>query len=174
MTPALRYYRALVGAWSGRFTLTITDPRAFREGAAPWLTKLGLAPVALVPRLGVATMATTLQPQGDGDSPTFRHTTRVSRWGVTLFATDEVISLGDDGRSIHMSGSQRMGPGGAEPYESEGEVDEAATRATYRILWVGEPLVQRTAIVPEGLELSQETRWSRAMVLLRRVGGPAS
>lgn len=168
MDPALRYYRALVGAWSGRFTLAITDARALRQGSAPWLAKLGLSPLALVPGLGAATMATTLGPEGAAEARSFRHTTRVSRWGVTLFETDELIVLGGDGRSLRMTGSQRMGPGGAERYESEGEIDEAATRATYRIPWAGESLVQRTHIVPEGLELSQETRWSRAFVLLRR------
>lgn len=151
--PSLRYFRSLLGAWSGDF-----DFRA-KDGGRTGLRALG----ALARVFGPVRMATTLDPDGDG----FVHTTRVSKWGVTLYETTEHITLGGDGRSLAMKGEQRA-PFRTTPYESTGEIDEHATRATYRIPWAGLELVQRTRIVDEGLELEQETAASFGKVLLRR------
>jgi hypothetical protein len=51
-----------------------------------------------------------------------------------------------------------------------GEMDPSGERTTYRLVWLECPLVQRTRVVPEGLELTQETAWSFGEVLLRRRG----
>jgi len=157
--PVHRYYRALEGQWSGTLTLTITDPVALR--GYPLSTR---AMMTFSRLLGPVLMQTTLAASGAA----YRHTTRVSRAGIPLFVTSEIISPGDDGRSLRMSGEQRTSIGAVERYDADGEVDDSATRATYRIPWLGAPLVQRTRIVDEGLELTQETPWSRAEVLLRR------
>lgn len=156
--PARRYYRSLEGRWSGRFHFAVTDPRAGGEAAA-------LRRMAALSRLvGPASIATTLEAEGD----CFRHTTRISKWGATLYETAERIELRPDGRALVMSGELRAPFRPVERYEASGEIDERATGATYRIPWAGVEMVQRTAIVAEGLELSQETPWSRAYVLLRR------
>jgi hypothetical protein len=54
--------------------------------------------------------------------------------------------------------------------DARGEINAAATGATYRIPWIGGEMVQRTSVVPEGLALSQESPWFHAAVTLRRVG----
>lgn len=159
--PARRYYESLTDAWSGRFTIAVTDWRGGGRGAgAP---KAMAAAMRLV---GPALMETTLAAEGDD----FVHTTRVSKWGVTLLETRERIVLAGDGTSLAMTGEQRARFGASEPYEAEGEIDETATRATYRIPWAGVELVQRTRIVDggAGLELEQLTPFSRAFVVLRR------
>jgi hypothetical protein len=158
--PALRYYGSLVGRWSGRFEMTVTSSSALRGAAFP------VRILATMIRLfgGAAQMHTTLAPEGAG----FRHTTRVTKWGVRVFVTEEVISLQGDGRGLRMKGEQRRRFGAAEGYEAHGEIDETATRATYHLRWAGAEMTQRTAIVEEGLELTQETAWSRGYVLLRR------
>jgi hypothetical protein len=156
--PARRYYRSLEGRWSGRFHFTVTNASVGGEAAT-------LRRMAAISRLiGPATMATTLGAEGAG----FRHTTRVTKWGATLYETSEVLELNADGRTFAMRGEQRATLGPSELYEATGEVDETATRATYRIPWAGVELIQRTAIVAAGLELSQETPWSRGHVRLRR------
>jgi len=109
-------------------------------------------------------MQTTLE----GEGRSFRHTTRVRVWGLESFTTEERIELADDGRSLRMTGVQTPRFGRPERYEASGSIDETATRATYEITWLGCSLVQRTRIVPEGLELTQDTAWSHAEVLLRR------
>ncbi len=109
-------------------------------------------------------MKTTLRASGRD----YLHTTQVSRLGITLMRSREVITIGDDGRSIRMSGEQRPLIGPKELYESIGEIDDSATRATYRIPWAGTSMTQRTRIVSDGLALEQETAWSRGAVLLLR------
>jgi hypothetical protein len=162
---ARRYYESLLGSWSGRFSLAITDGTAAAKAPFAIRTAVRFARV-----VGGYVMSTTLRPSKSGDSPGYVHTTRVSSFGVPLFATEEVIVLHPDGRTFQMRGTQRPLIGADETYAADGEIDAAAKRATYQITWAGAPLVQRTTIVPEGLELSQDTAWSTAFVLLRRTG----
>lgn len=157
--PAPRYYTSLVGAWEGRFRIRITS--------RPELARLSLATRFLANAAhlaGAMSMKTTLE----GAGRSFRHTTHVSAFGLEQFTTDETIELDSDGRTFRMSGVQRPRVGKPETYDAHGSIDETATRATYEITWLGCPLVQRTRIVPEGLELTQDTAWSHAEVLLRR------
>jgi hypothetical protein len=158
---ARRYYRSLVGRWSGIFSFTVTAPAI--------LVGLGREArvTSLLARLASPTrMSTTLEASGDQ----FLHTTCVSKWGATAFRTRERMILHGGGRTLRLAGEQRWRLLRAVPYEAEGEVDATGTHATYRIPWCGVPMVQRMAIVPGGLELSQETGWSRGFVLLRRGG----
>lgn len=156
---AARYYSSLVGRWGGRFVFRVTreevlGQRRFGVRAVGRLTQL----------LGPLTFRTAL----DGAGRSYHHTTLVSAAGVTVFSTDETIELSDDDRSVRMRGVQRRRLGRTVSYDASGEVDDTATRATYLIDWLGEPLVQRLQVVSSGLALTQETAWSRGEVLLRR------
>lgn len=157
--PAHRYYRALEGCWAGGFRLAVTDWHAL--GGLTMATK---ATATLAHLVGATSMSTTLHASGRD----YLHTTRVRKWAIVAFETSEVITVGEDGRTFRLRGEQRPWLGRAERYEAHGEIDGSATRATYHIPWLGADMLQRTAIVPEGLELTQETAWSRAFVLLRR------
>ncbi len=53
-------------------------------------------------------------------------------------------------------------------YTAQGEIDERAAGATYRIPLLSAQVLQRTAITQTGLLLTQETPWMRAQVLLQR------
>ena len=154
--PAHRYYASLVGAWSGRFDLQVTDREAMRSAPFP-----ARASARLASPLGGYSMSTTLA----GTGRDWHHTTRVEKFGLTLFTSDETIAIADDGRSFRITGVQHPLVGPEERYEGPGEIDPSASGATYRITWAGAPLQQRTAILPEGLQLTQETAW---VVLLRR------
>ena len=159
--PARKYYESLVDAWSGRFTFEVTDWRAGGKGAGQVKAMGAVSRV-----IGPAWIATTLAAEGDH----FRHTTKVSKWGITVLETTELIVLADDGRTFAMTGEQRAPLAAAEHYEARGEIDESGTRATYWIPWSGVEMVQRTHIVDDGrgLELEQVTPFSRSFVLLRR------
>lgn len=161
--PASRYYASLVGSWEGSFRVRITNRAELSR--LPMLTWLTGNAAHLS---GAMWMQTTLE----GEGRSYRHTTRVRAWGVTSFTTEEDIELADDGRTLRMTGVQTPRFGKAERYDATGSIDEGATRATYEITWLGSPLVQRTRIVTEGLELTQDTSWSHAEVLLARRPSP--
>jgi hypothetical protein len=161
--PAFRYYSSLVGRWSGPFTFAVTDWRALRREPARTVLRVG-AMGALARLVGAATMKTTLHAAGAG----FKHTTRVEKGGVAVVETVEIITLLEGGRSFRLAGEQRSPFDPPAPYEASGEVDEDATRATYRIPWQGVTMRQQTAIVEGGLALSQATAWSYGSVVLRR------
>jgi len=167
--PALRYYRSLEGAWSGRLVFEITDTHALRTEKAS--VALPVASMALLSYLtGPSRMSTTLAAGPDPEGRTFVHTTRVEALGVTAFETSEVISVREDGESFHVAGTQRSWLGRPQGYEATGEIDASGTAATYRVPWFGTLLVQRTRIETGTLSLAQETRWSRANVVLARRG----
>jgi hypothetical protein len=158
--PALRYYRSLEGSWLGALRFEVTDVDQLRK------RPLHKRMMALASRLGSAWMATTLAAEGPSE---FLHTTRIFKWKVALFESTELIVVNADGRTFRLSGEQRPRLSRSEPYVADGEVDDSAKRATYRIPWAGEALLQQTHVVEAGLELVQETAWSRASVLLERV-----
>jgi len=164
-TPAHRYYTSLEGRWSGHFVQTITSWRALR--GRPLATKAMAISGWLI---GATRMSTTLEASGAG----FHHTTRIEKLGVTVLESDEDITLLPDGRSLRMTGVLRPRFGRPVPYEAEGEIDESAAGAVYRITWPGMQLTQKTRVMPEGLELTQETAWARARVVLRRTGRMAA
>jgi hypothetical protein len=166
--PALRYYESLVGSWSGEYTFAVIDWGGVRS-TGTLAQRLSVASMALMTKVaGPSRMATTLAEDEPGRS--FVHTTRVSKAGILLFETRETIAIADDGRSLRMAGRLRPVGGREEAYEAPGEIDDTATRATYRIPWFGVELLQRTKVEEDGraLALSQETPWLRAEVLLRR------
>lgn len=163
---ARRYYESVVGRWAGAYTFAITDAVAFRACAMPFVDRRRLASM---PSSGPFTMATSVAFGGGAEVV---HTTRVSKWGVTLFRSVESIQLDDDGRSFVLRSTQRFfpAPWSARDFgEARGEVNETSDGATYRIPWIGGvEMIQRTRMLADGLLLVQQTPWSRAEVTLRR------
>ena len=167
-SPALRYYRSLIGAWSGAFTFEITGKDALRAEKVG--VRFPVTCMALLQRVtGPGRMSTTLAPLPERER-TFLHTTRVTAFAITLYETMEEISVTEDLRSFIVKGTQRPWPRLTRPeaYEGRGHVDPSAASATYFLPWMGKELVQRTQVVPTGLSLTQETAWSRGHVLLER------
>ncbi len=167
-SSALRYYRSLVGAWSGQLDYALTDRVALRDAVPGWFIRFGFVSLALASRLGMVRFATTLDVTDTATGPSITHTTRVSSLGMTLFASTESIVVDEGASTFRMKGEQRARFTPPLLYEGPGEIEPSATRALYRIPFFGRELVQRTEIVPEGLTLTQETPWSNARVVLRR------
>lgn len=167
MTPATRYYESLLGDWVGTMHMQVRDAAALRRAGA-FARALGL----FVRIDGRATMATTLRRAPDADGlPVYAHTTRVTRWGVPTLRSAETLVLQPDGRSLVMRGVHRVALRAAEPYEGSARISGDGRAAEYAFTWMHAPLVQRTQVVAEGLQLTQETPWAYNEVLLRRRPG---
>lgn len=153
--PAQSYYLALVGAWSGVLEVERPPPT---HGV---LARL-LAPLARA--IGGYRFETTLAATDGG----FHHTTQVRKWGLLLLGTEEDIALGDDGRSLVMTGTMRPLLGRTAPYRAQGHVDAESRGATYHIPWLGAELVQRTQREGADLAFRHQTPWLCTRALLVR------
>jgi hypothetical protein len=151
-----------VGAWAGECTV---DVFGRPSGGRLHILRAG-AFRALARSRGPLIIATTLALEGN----VVKHTTQLSKWGLSVFNSVETISLLKDGRHFVIHGEQVFGPKplGMQPFDAKGSVDDDALGAIYFIPWFGGILEQRTKVVPEGLELVQVTTWSKLSVVLKR------
>ncbi len=163
----------MVGRWGSPFRLVITNRVALRESRLRAVDRLQVEALAAMNALGAAPqMTTTVGFDPDCHECRVLHTTRISSAGVTLFRSEEWLTLDDDGRGAVLRGAQRSAPTLwiARPWaESTVRFDEDGQGAHYALTWLGVPLRQVTRVVPEGVRLTQETAWSRAEALLQRV-----
>jgi len=162
------------GRWRGDYALTLTDVPAFRAAKLPWLDRTRIRSMVTLPRLtGALRMETTVDAQREAAKRQVLHTTRIASWGATLFRSEEVLQLQDDGRTATLTGRHWMLPAPWRAHawdEARVDVSEDAQGATYSLQWLGVPMRQETRVTPEGLAVSQRTAWSLGKVLLRRVG----
>ena len=172
--PSHAYYRACEGRWSGPLDFVVTDWRA-----------LGATPLALADRLTVLSLAwgtrflgaLRIETSVDYASGAARgvvvHTTRISKWGLTLLRGIETLRLDANGRDLTMDAETRMV---STPWRTTrftgapASVDEAGMRATYRFPYVGTEMRQRGERSADGttVTLTQETAFSRGVQVLRR------
>jgi hypothetical protein len=169
--PAHRYYRAMQGRWRGDYRLEITDFTAFQAAPMTRMDRIRLLLMHLLPKLLGPFSLTTSVDVLRIESGEVLHTTRTTKWGTPLFRSEETLRLAQDGRTLTMRGPQRFAPllwPLRDFGDAHGEINGAATGATYRIPWIGGEMVQRTSVVPAGLELSQDSPWFHATATLRR------
>lgn len=171
LLPNRAYYQACVGAWTGRVELEITDRAKLRRAhLTPWDRARVWAMVLGSRVLGRARMDTTVTMTSDHEVV---HTTRLSTLGLPTLVTREVIDLDLDGARARITTMQRFFPL-YWPTRIEGPfdvtIDDAATKATYDLRFLGVPLRQTGE--REGndrVTLVQETEWSRSVQRLVRV-----
>jgi hypothetical protein len=172
--PNLAYYRAVAGAWRARLDFAITDRAAFRACAMPAGDRLSLAAMArLAPRLGGFRLDTSVSfPPGAPGQVV--HTTRVSKWGMTLLRSVDTLTPDANGRDLTMRVDLRLWPAlwrvrtvvdGAPV-----RIDAGAREADYRFAWFGTEMHQHGARSADGatVTLTQVTAWSRGVQVLRR------
>lgn len=172
--PNRSYYRAVEGAWSGPLDLAITDWPAFRRTAMPLGERLRLLAMLASARLfGACRLDTTVDASGEA----VVHTTRVSKWGLTLMRSTEWLTLDANGRDLSMRIAMRYWPTlwRERITVAPATVDAAGRRADYRIPWCGTEMRQRGErdAAGTGVVLTQETPFSRGVQVLRRRGGGA-
>ena len=172
-TPVQLYYAPLHGRWQCPFEFEITDFTALRAAKMRAFDKLRLWSTVWMSRLlGGLTMRTMLDYQTSGSAGVILHTTRVSKWGITLLASEESFTVDADGRSFVMRGGQRMIPTywHVQPFgEGRGTVDASATRVTYRFQWLGVEMLQETVSTENTVTMTQTTPFSRGVQRLVRV-----
>lgn len=167
--PNRAYYRAVEGAWSAPLDLAITDWRAFRRTAMPLGDRLRvLAMVASARLFGAPRLDTTVDASGEA----VVHTTRVSKWGMTLMRSTEELTLDANGRDLSMRIAMRYWPTLWREQISlaPAVVDAAGREADYRIPWCGTEMRQRGQYDAAGpvVTLTQETAFLRGVQVLRR------
>lgn len=171
--PNRAYYRAVEGVWACRLDLSITDWRAFRA-----------APMGLAERLRMLAMLASMRLAGacrldtsvDASRNPVVHTTRVSKWGMTMMRSTEWLSLDANGRDGTMRIAMRYWPNLRREQITEAApftVDADGRRADYRIPWFGTEMRQRGECNAAGdtVTLVQETAFSRSVQVLRRQAG---
>lgn len=158
-SPSVRYYRSLVGRWTGSFEPRVRARDAL--GRQPLFTRL----VGMAARLGGrARIATTLAAQAPDR---FHHTTLVTRFGLPLLRSSETIMLAANGISFLLEGWQRF-LWRREPDRANGTITADGQGAHYPITSLGALLDQTTSIEGPCLRLCQQTGWSAGEVLLHR------
>ena len=169
-SPHARYYLAKVGRWAGDFHFELTQPERLR--ALPIYVRPSVHLMAWLSRHGELRMSTSVDASRLLTRGQVIHSTRMTYAGQKLYHSVETLTLHPDGLSFLMLGRQFSLPMPGQPavWQAGGEVDAHEDRATYRIPWLGSEMVQRTQMTQAGLELVQETPFSRARALLKRIG----
>lgn len=171
--PSHVYYRACEGRWGCDFELEITDLAAFRACPMAWIDRRRVASLVGWRRwTGPFAFVTTVDYASRGAQGEVVHTTKISRWGVDFLASVEVIRLDANGRDFTLRGEQRLWPTGrwrARGLEGRGQVDAAATRASYDFGWFGTRMQQDTLRHALGVDIEQRSPWSRGTQRLRRI-----
>ena len=161
----------MVGAWQSPFRLRIPNWTVFQ--------RVPLRPIDRMQVVSLTVMKWMFVPPHMQTTVTFdeaaqrvHHTTRISKLGVTLFRSEELIALNDDGVSGVFTGTWASAATmwREQPWpESRVEFDPDGDGAKYAFTWLGQPMRQATRKMPEGLLLSQTTAFSKAAAVLRRV-----
>lgn len=174
LPPSHRYYGACCGRWSATFDFALTDRAAFWATSMSLLDRARLLSIASLPKiLGPFRFDTTLAFPSGREGDCALHTTRVSKFGVTLLSSVETIALDADGRGFLFSGGMRLFP---LPFlersfgQWPGSVNEEGTQASYRFAWFGTEMQQLAELSADGqtVTLTQQTPFSRSSARLRR------
>ncbi len=171
MSPHRAYYRACVGAWRGRFELTVTDERALRDAPLSLADRMRFFMMRLAIRLfGAPGFATSVSLEGES---AVIHTTRIFQFGMPWFVSRERITLDPDGERGSITITDRLLPlfvpaRVTGPFPVKVEAD--ARHASYELVFLGCPMKQTGEIVDDDhVTLVQTTAFSRSVQRLARV-----
>ncbi|MDX2169684.1 MAG: hypothetical protein SF182_21625 [Deltaproteobacteria bacterium] len=174
--PNRAYYEACAGRWACQLDFAITDWRAWRGSRMALVGRLNLLALAAAVRIARLRLDTSVDVN-DAARGEVVHTTRVSKWGLTLMRSIDRITLDANGRDATMRVAMSFFPllWRAERFPSAAAtIDASARRADYRIPWFGGEMHQSGALSADGatVTLVQATEFSRGVQVLRRVGNP--
>src|SRR5262249_24469894 len=151
--PNRDYYCSVAGRSSAPLDLAITDWDAFRRSAMTRADRLRLRSMLLATRLlGPCRLETSVDASG-AERDEIVHTTRVSKWGMTMMRSIERITLAGNGRDASMHIEMRLAPTlwrtRVEP-ATPALVDSSGQRASYRFTWFGVEMRQEAERSPDG------------------------
>jgi hypothetical protein len=167
--PNHHYYETLSGQWGAAFEFRIVDSKRF------WSTSMGLldrlqAISMEISRwlIGRPRIETVVDYRADDNA--VHHELRIIKWGMTLFRSNEVLELHDDGRSLTIRGEQRSWPliwRAVDLGVNPGEINETGTGAHYTLQWMGGEMHINTTMVDGGADIEMSTGWGRGVQQLR-------
>lgn len=171
--PHRAYYRSVAGQWRGSVDLAITDWAAFRRSGISIVDRLRLVSMLATARLLGPCRLDTSVDASRADRDHIVHTTRVSKWGMTLLQSVEHIALAPGGRDATMRVEMRLAPTlwrTRVETDTPVTVDAAGSGASYRFTWFGTEMRQEALRSDDGQQvvLIQTTRFSRGEQRLRR------
>lgn len=167
------YYQSKEGKWSGFFVFKINDKKILNSLKIKWFDKCRVKSLAFFTQFGgKAILSTSVDCTKLESENIVLHTTKISKWWVTLYQSNEKVILDPDGLSIKMIGEQRYWPqlGKYSHWEAIGSVSKDYDGATYFFDWYTSELQQKVKAIPDGLEFQQLTSWSNAYFILKRYG----
>jgi hypothetical protein len=168
--PTHAYFRPKHGRWASDYVFSVESVRTLFCGTMGFLDKLSFAMLGLLCRLLGSLRIETMVDASELSHARIYHTTRVSKWGVTLQSSEEWFDLGTDGRSLAVTGAVHAMPFRwiDRPYhDSSGQIDESGQRASYEFAWAGSRVLQRSTPEADGLRFVQELDGCRATFVLR-------
>ena len=134
--------------------------------------RLRLVSMVLLPHLiGRFLLETTVRPTTPGDWSEVLHTTRVSKWGMTVMATKESFRLSDNGLDLTVDAELGLWPflRRVGPFQGTGSIDQSAASASYVFSpWFGTQMHQTAVATANTVELVQDTPWSHGVQRLQR------
>jgi hypothetical protein len=170
--PSLMYYRAVEGSWSGSITFSAARNSDIADARAPFMDRVRARVLALFARVG---LKARLQTSVDATSRIARnevvHTTRISKWGLALYESEEIFTLDPNGRDVLVARRERILPSRVfieQDRHSRAEVADTSLSARYFLPFFG-GVMRQTASVEFGcVRLVQEAEVMRATALLVR------
>lgn len=173
-TAFFKYFEPKGGAWEGEYLFTLVDARTLWYGDLSRVQCVLFVALAITCRLvGALRIQTTVDTAGI-EAGRVVHTTRISKWGMTLQRSTETFVPQPDGLRFEIDGDLSMAPFPWIRWHytgSWGRVDEQGERASYRLAWRGAYLSQQTAMQGTALAVAQETDGCRAEFALRPCAG---
>ena len=170
--PSMMYYRAVEGRWSGPLVFSAARNAAFVRARAPWIDRARARVLALLARLGLRLL---MQTSVDASSRIARnevvHTTRLSKWGLTLYESTELLTLELNGRDVLITRRERVAPSrrfSEQDGHCRAEVEASSLCARYFIPFFGGVLRQTARIEFGCVRLVQEADVMRGTALLVR------
>lgn len=162
------YFQACIGRWRCPVDMQITDVSALRR-AMGLFNMLGLWLMSVWPPwLGRFYLETTVDMPHSAE---VLHTTVVRWLGLPLLSTKERLVLHENGVNFSLSGEGHslMAPWYRDLMEGQGSIDPSATKGSYRLIWMGSPLIQSTVRDGDQVTLILEGAGFRSLQTLKRI-----
>jgi hypothetical protein len=170
------YFATGVGYWTGTFTFSVTDWRAFREAKIGIINRLLVVLMDLVMRVvGEARITSHLKGYPDEEpAGVVTNEVRITLWRITLYLLKERYVLHPDGRGVTVASTERFGP---IPFvftaqkAHPAEVVNGGTRAIYYMPLLGADWVGRYHTKNDGdrIESILNCEWGEATEVIDRV-----
>lgn len=157
MQPNHTYYRECAGVWRSPVSMAITDAGELSRSGMRLADRLSLWLMAVWPPfLGRFELCTSVAYDARGE---VLHTTVVRWLGIPLQRSVETIALDPDGRGLTVRGGMT----------GTGTMDEAGTRASYELHWLGVAVQQSTQRERDLITVRQQgPGFSAAQTLVRQ------